>query len=243
MQSSSSQAEIWGKFSEDYSSKVFAPTIFPERRARILRDALSGLVVDLGCGALGLILSDIARRPDTIAIGTDFSWSMINQSRCRTSLINTHYVVADHRALPFSTGGIDCIVTVNSILPTTRTDVDLVFAEIARVLRKGGRLIALLPAFEMSLRARDEWRMPIEVDPDRHRMWDTTGWQCFYTSEDICELMNRHRFGRFEVERMRFSASAERDHIRQVYAASLEQVPVERMVAMPLFEHLLVAES
>jgi hypothetical protein len=54
-------------------------------------------------------------------------------------------------------------------LPSTRADVDVIFAQIAGVLRRGGRPIPLLPAFEMSLVTRDAWKMRVDIDLEKHR--------------------------------------------------------------------------
>ena len=94
----------------------------------------------------------------------------------------------------------------------------------------------------MSIVARDGWRMKISLDLENHREWDTSGWQTFYTVGDIEDLMKRHRFGSYRVDRMTFSEPAELAHIRAIYAGALEGVPPERLIEMPLFEHLLTAE-
>jgi hypothetical protein len=44
------------------------------------------------------------------------------------------------------------------------------------------------------------------------------------------------------VKRMTFSAPEELAHIRRVYGAYLHDVPEQRLVAVPLFGHLLTAE-
>lgn len=102
--------------------------------------------------------------------------------------------------------------------------------------------MAVVPSFEMSLVARDQWGMQLHLDLQNHREWDTTGWQCFYTVMDMDTLMKQHRFSRYQVKRMMFSKSAEIEHIRRVYAERLESVPHNRLAQHPLFEHLLVAE-
>jgi SAM-dependent methyltransferase len=237
-----SDAQAWRHFARDYTRKVFSPTSFETRRARILRDALPGVALDLGCGPLGLVLRDLARLPATQPIGSDFSAEMVTESRRQTAGLSPLYVVADHRCLPFRDGAMDSVIAVNSIVPSSPADADLIFGEGRRVLRKGGRLIALLPAFEMSIVARDRWRMKIRLDLENHREWDTSGWQTYHTLGDIEGLMKRHRFGSYQVDRVTFSEPAELTHIREIYAGALEGVPQERLVEMPLFEHLLMAE-
>jgi ubiquinone/menaquinone biosynthesis C-methylase UbiE len=180
--------------------------------------------------------------PGTRAIGSDFSAEMVAQSRSRTAGLSVSYIVADNRHLALGSSRVDTIVAVNSLIPETRPEVDLMFQEAARVLRRGGRLIALLPAFEMSLIARERWQMPVQMDMANHREWDTTGWQCFYTVSDIQDLVRRHAFQDYAIERVAFSAPEEVEHIRKVYASNLQHVPTERLLQDPLFEHLLIAD-
>jgi ubiquinone/menaquinone biosynthesis C-methylase UbiE len=237
-----SAAEVWKPFSRQYETKVISLTSFAARRQRILREVVPGMVVDAGCGPLGLMLREIARLRGTRVVGSDFSCEMIAESRRRSEGCAVQYLLADNRYLPLRGSSVDTIVALNSFLPETRREVELIFEEVARVLRKGGRLVAVLPSFEMSLVARDRWKMVLQLDLENHREWDTTGWQCFYTTSDIRDLMHRYRFQRHYVEPLVLGASQEVAHIRQVYGASLDHVPVERLLKDPLFEHLLVAE-
>jgi SAM-dependent methyltransferase len=232
----------WKTFSHDYETLVFSVTSFAAQRQMILRNVVSGVVADIGCGPLGHLLRDIAQLPKTWTLGSDFCWEMILGSRERTKQSAIHYILTDNRCLALGNSSVDTIVSVNSILPETRAEVEVIFQEVGRVLRKGGRLVAVLPSFEMSLVARDRWGMEQRLDLQNHREWDTSGWQCFFASVDIDDLMKRHQFARYRVERMTFSSMDEIDHIRRVYADRLQGVPLQRLAEDPLFEHLLVAE-
>jgi ubiquinone/menaquinone biosynthesis C-methylase UbiE len=233
--------QTWKDFSQDYDLKVLSVTSFPKRRQQIMREVTPGVVADLGCGPLGLILRDICRLPETFAIGTDFCYEMLVESSRHTRDCDVAYVLADNRSLPFQSQSLDTIVSVNSFLPETRRDVNLIFGEVARTLKKGGRLVAMLPSFEMSLIARDYWKMPIELDLDNHREWDTLGWQCFYTLSDIDQLIERHSFCHYRVEKISFSSHEEINHFRLVYKDTAKNIPIERLIEAPLFEHLLIA--
>lgn len=228
-------------FSRDYERKVFSVTSFAERRARIAREVGPGVAVDLGCGPTGLLLKDMAGIPGVKAVGADFCPEMIQQSRSVTTGYDIDYVVADNRELPFPNRTIDTIIAVNSFVPETRQEVDDMFSEAARVLRAAGKLVALLPAFEMSLVARDLWGMRVQLDEVEHRECDTSGWQCFYMIEDIANLISRSGFRDYQIERMVFSHAEEMSSVRGVYAASLAGVPEQRLWRAPLFEHLLIA--
>lgn len=239
---SSRAADLWRPLSRDYESKVLSITSFAMHRARMLQPLRPGIVIDAGCGPLGLLLRDVATIPHTIPIGMDFCDEMVVESRSRTAGCDVRYVLGDLRAMPFASQSIDTILAINSFVPEERADVDAIFHEAHRMLQKGGRLVAVLPSFEMSFVARDRWQMPLRLDLEQHREWDTSGWQCFYTTEDIDHLMKRHRFSVYWVERLTLSTQREIDHIKRVYASSLANVPEQRLYVEPLFEHVLVAE-
>jgi SAM-dependent methyltransferase len=238
----SRRASNWKAFSRNYDSLVFSVTSFAAQRKRILSHAIRGVIADIGCGPLGYLLHDIARLPSTSALGTDFCWDMVSGSRRRTLRSAVRYILTDNRCLALANSSIDTIVSVNSILPETRDEVDIMFREVARVLREGGRFVAVLPSFEMSLVAQDRWGMEQRLDVKNRREWDTLGWQCFYTSDDIGALMKQHRFRHFSIEQMTFSTADEIEHIRHVYGERLHHVPYQRLARDPLFEHFLIAE-
>src|ERR1035441_10323560 len=100
-------AKTWKDLSHDYEKQVFSVTSFPARRKRILQEVAAGVVVDLGCGPLGLILRDIAALPGTRAVGSAFCFEMISESRRHTSGLNIEYLVADNRSLPFADSSVD----------------------------------------------------------------------------------------------------------------------------------------
>jgi hypothetical protein len=114
------------------------------------------------------------------------------------------------------------------------------FAEVGRVLKPGGRFVALLPAFETSLMARDDWHMEIRIDLVNHREHDTTGWQCFYTQDDVAALVRRHGFTASTLERLYFDSEEAIEEIRKIYGWNLS---AEVLREYPLFEHFLVAEK
>lgn len=240
--SSRGSADVWRQFSRSYDAKVLSVTSFPDKRRQILEGVTPGVVLDAGCGPLGLLLSALADRLAVHAIGFDFCEDMLLESRRHTAGRRVEYVAADLRQLPFSTAAADTIVAVNSFVPETRDEASAMFGEVSRALKPGGRLVAVLPSFEMSLVASDRWGMPLELDVVNQREWDTSGWQCFYTSSEIERLMKRHQFSSHAVHRLTFASPQEIAHIQNVYSAALAAVPVDRLRNDPLFEHLLIAE-
>ena len=113
-------------------------------------------------------------------------------------------------------------------------------AEVVRVLKPGGRLVALLPAFETSLMAREAWGPEVRFDAAQHREYDTTGWQCFFTEDDVRALAVGHGFGRYHLERLFFTSEEAIAAIRAVYG---NQIAAQALRERPLFEHFLVAEK
>lgn len=232
----------WAQFSENYEHRVFSATAFLAQRQRIAREVVPGHVVDLGCGPTGWLLSHVSAMRDVFAIGLDSCGEMIVESRKKTATVPVVYLQADLRKLPFSNGSIETAISINSFVPETRPEAEEMFREAARVIRHGGRLIAVLPSFEMSIIARDSWGMQVLIDVKEHREWDTLGWQSFYTVTDIEGLIAKCGFRSARIDRMEFSTGPEIAHILEVYFNSLRGVSIEKLVQFPLFEHFIVAE-
>ena len=93
-------------------------------------------VLDAGCGR-GNIAERIARESDAAVVGIDQSERMVELTRAR----GVDAVVGDVRALPFEDGEFDCALAAWMLFHVP--DVDAALAELARVLRPGGRLVAV----------------------------------------------------------------------------------------------------
>lgn len=229
----------WKDLSQDYAAKVLSVSSFPKHVQEIMKHVTSGLVLDLGCGPMGNLLREVARIPGAVPVGVDFCPEMVLESRKHTGA-SVSYVIADNRFLPFRDSVAGAVLAINSFVPETRAEAGQMFAEAARVLRPGGRLIAVLPSFEMSLLAQQHWGIEVQLDMENRREWDTVGWQCFYTEEDIRQLMKR--FGmRYQAQRIVFNEPEEIEHVQRVYFHQ-QGAPGERLLQYPLFEHLLVAQ-
>jgi demethylmenaquinone methyltransferase/2-methoxy-6-polyprenyl-1,4-benzoquinol methylase len=106
-------------------------------RARTV-DALAlapgSVVVDLACGTgdLGVI----ARRRGYVTLGADSSAGMLAARRGEQPVVR-----CDAAELPFADGAVDGVLCGYAL--RNFTDLPVVFAEVARVLRPGGRLAAL----------------------------------------------------------------------------------------------------
>jgi ubiquinone/menaquinone biosynthesis C-methylase UbiE len=92
-------------------------------------------VLEVGCG-WGELAEWIARETSAEVVATDLSPRMVELTRER----GIDARLADVQALPFDDGEFDVVVAAWMLYHVP--DLDLAFAEIARVLRPGGRLVA-----------------------------------------------------------------------------------------------------
>ena len=99
--------------------------------------AAEGLVLDLGCGS-----APVARRLGRPAryVGVDRSEAELRRARAAAPVA---VVQGDARALPVADRTADAVVA--SMVLMVVTGVDGVLAEVARVLRPGGKLVATVP--------------------------------------------------------------------------------------------------
>lgn len=240
MRPASIAPQPWDRFSVNYTDKVFSPLQFAPIRQRIVEAAKPPRVLDMGCGPTPFLLRDLLRHPDIDLYASDLSVKMLDAAKRHFPAGAIQFVQGDNRCLPFPDAFFHTVISVNSILPEKRDDVELMFAEVVRVLKPDGRLVALLPAFETSLMAREAWGLEVRFDAVKHLEFDTTGWQCFYTADDIHDLMARHGFGGYHLEPLSFTSEEAIAAIRAIYG---NQISAQALRNRPLFEHFLVAEK
>jgi malonyl-CoA O-methyltransferase len=126
--------------------------------------AEASIVLDLGAatGSTIPLLQKRFRRARVIAV--DSSPRMLQLAhRKRTLLSKRHVVQGDARALPFADTSVD-VVFSNLLLPWLDRP-DLVFAEVARVLRKDGLFVFSTLGPDSLLEVRQAWQA---VDGDAH---------------------------------------------------------------------------
>ena len=92
-------------------------------------------VLEVGCG-WGELAEWIARETGATVVAVDLSPRMVELARER----GVDARVADVQQLPFADGEFDCVVAAWMLYHVP--DLDRAFAELARVLRPGGRLVA-----------------------------------------------------------------------------------------------------
>jgi SAM-dependent methyltransferase len=96
-----------------------------------------GTVLDVGCGP-GHVVARLVDRWGVAGTGVDRSTAMIGEAR-RAFGDRARFELGDVTALPFEDGAFD---TVLARMVVHLVDREAAFAEVARVLRPGGRLVA-----------------------------------------------------------------------------------------------------
>lgn len=114
-----------------------------------------GIALDVGSGP-GAVTASLARAagPDGLALGVDISEPMLARAVCAEAGPNVGFLRADAQRLPLRDQTIDAVVSIAvlQLIP----DPAAALAEIARVLRPGGRLAVMVPTVG---RAAKLWRL------------------------------------------------------------------------------------
>lgn len=119
-------------------------------------------VVDLGCGT-GYFSSALHERyPKALHIGLDLAPGMVAYARENSSQ-RQHWAVADAESLPLASGSVDVIFSSLALQWCHRPD--LLFAELGRVLRPGGRCVFATLGPETLKELRASWA---SVDERQH---------------------------------------------------------------------------
>ncbi|MEV6325970.1 class I SAM-dependent methyltransferase [Nocardia sp. NPDC051787] len=181
-----------------------------EGSAEALEAARGGQVADIGFGGgygLDILLDRVG--PQGTVYGIDVSATAISQARRRFKHVihegQLHLMEAPMRRLPLADDALDGVVTANTIYYIPDDELPASFAEVARTLRTGGRLVVGVgdPAFMAGLPFRDGLRI---------RPLDEVTGLITNAGFDICD---HQRVG-------------QSDRAFHVYAATLQSAPVSR---------------
>lgn len=137
-------------------------------------------IVDLGCGT-GFLLHQVAENnPSLQLVGLDISRQMLRQAQ-HAIAGHVTLIEADARRLPFRDAVFDAAVVASVLqyLPGA----NLLFAEVARVLRPGGRIVVTAWNDDaLSTRLRTGWinwksRAPVYAHPNLPSLLQSVGFR------------------------------------------------------------------
>lgn len=133
------------KGEDTYHAQVIEPQLM-----RLLNIEKGAHVLDIGCGE-GYFTRAIAKAGASV-VGSDIAAPLIEQAKKKSPDIEYHVASADD--LSFAQNGsfdlVTCVLALQNI-----KDIESVFSECARVLKKGGRLVFVVnhPAFRIPKRS------------------------------------------------------------------------------------------
>src|SRR5882672_10930461 len=135
------------QYAADFADELTRKPWDVERLRRFAAACPSGPVLDVGCGPAGHVgrfVADLGPRPDRAVIGVDFSERSVALARRLNPALR--FVAADVRALPVADGACAGVVAFYSLIYTGADATAAALAELRRVLRAGGRLLAAVHA-------------------------------------------------------------------------------------------------
>jgi SAM-dependent methyltransferase len=149
-------AHTYDVVAEDYAAE-FADELDHKPADRALLDAyaraVSGSVLDVGCGAAGHITRYLADRGVAVT-GVDLSPQVIKVARSRHPDLT--FDVADMRTLPAGDATLGGLVAFYSVIHILRPDLPAVFTEFHRVLAPGGLLLMAMHGGTGEV-GKDDW--------------------------------------------------------------------------------------
>lgn len=189
------------------------------RREVIKRAALpltGGLLLDLGGGTGDLGLESLRRNPTTIPIEADFTLEMMRVGQGRPGTSALRWSAADALELPFPDNTFDAVVS--GFLLRNVIDLPQTLAEQYRVIKPGGRLVAL-----DTTRPKDSPLSPfvqlymhtaipllgrwISGERDAYLYLPDTS-ESFLSAEELVVLMVSTGFGNIAFQRLNFGTIA-----------------------------------
>lgn len=122
------------------SGSGYADRLLLEKLETVLRNATGGRLVDLCCGTGEHVFSLSGSFTD--CVGIDFSENFIDHANRDARLGNDErirFIVGDAKAMPLENDSVDMLFSFSALYAIP--DVEAVFADVARVLKPGGRCV------------------------------------------------------------------------------------------------------
>lgn len=206
------KSKDWDKIANDYFEHVSSPfeegaqlPIENEIRKMNTKARQRMIVCDAGCG-IGNLIPLLSKNFKQV-VAFDFSKGMVEQAKTRFSkLKNVEIRQEDMTNLKKLKGKFDCVFSVNSMIMPSSNMVDDAMVEVHNSLRKGGKLIAVMPSLESVLY---ESMLVQEVHLKKFHSEKIATWQTkrkvgaqyydFYTGLIDIEGKQKH-FYSFEIE-------------------------------------------
>jgi demethylmenaquinone methyltransferase / 2-methoxy-6-polyprenyl-1,4-benzoquinol methylase len=120
-----------------------------------------GVALDVGTGTGDLALALAASAPGARVVGLDYTAPMLRRAPAKAARSpvgdRVTWVLGDGQRLPFPDGTFDAVTS--AFVLRNFADLDAAFAEMARVVRPGGRVVAL----EISPDAAPVWRTAFDL--------------------------------------------------------------------------------
>lgn len=144
-------AQAWDRIANSYFQEISTP--FQPEVVNPLLDYLDCLpgreemsVADLGCG-IGNLLPFLSQRFKKV-VAVDFSSKMLQAAQLNCPQKNIHFRRQSLNDLSIFRQQFDVVVTVNSVLAPSLSEVDQILREIAATLKPGGMLAGIFPSME-----------------------------------------------------------------------------------------------
>lgn len=212
----------WDTLAKTYEHKVLSLTSIPLRRKMILNSIKKGNVLNLGCGPTPYLNKDLIRQRNHV-IASDYAKNMLKVSQTKFNHRNLVFVEADNTKLPFIDNAFDTVISVHSIVPDKRSDVEKMFNEIYRILIPKGKCIAFLPSFVSIAETAAYFHIPAKLDKKQKRGYDSLHWQCFHTPETIQQNMKRAGFKKYQLKKVFLNTKNELNQLKRIYGVDMHK--------------------